>query len=126
MPKSYTLHTALICVAIAGPTLGATKSYDGTYSGELSLTAGEPRDCARDTSVIIIITGGTLKITNGAMRDFAMRFDPGSDGVFAGSIQAPSGALAEMRGEVVGTAIDADASNYGNGCGYHLHVEKNR
>jgi hypothetical protein len=125
MPKSRTA-LSLTWIVIAGAALAATNSYDGTYSGEQSLTAGEPRACARDESVTVIITGSTLKITNGELRGFPMKFEPRPDGSFAGSFQAPSGILAEMRGAVTGTAIDADVSNYGNGCGYHMHVEKNR
>ena len=44
---------------------------------------------------------------------------------FAGAFEPKSGHLVEIRGEATGTAIDADVSNYGNGCGYRTHLDKN-
>jgi hypothetical protein len=67
-----------------------------------------------------------VKFTSSDWRDVPMRFDPRPDGSFGGSFEVPGGNDEEVRGEATGTAIDADFRNYGNGCGHHWHLEKNR
>jgi hypothetical protein len=116
----------MACIVIAGPTLGATNSYDGTYSGERSLTNGVTPFCVGQESVTVIITGSTLKFTNSEWRDLPMRFDPRPDGSFGGAFEDPSGHVVDVRGEATGPAIDANVFNYGNGCEHHWHLEKNR
>jgi hypothetical protein len=124
MSKSRTAFPVMAFIVIAGPALGATNSYDGTYSGERSLTNGVAPFCARQESVTVIITGSTLKFTNSEWRDVPMRFTPRPDGAFGGSFEDPGGHVVDVSGEATGTAIDADVLNYGNGCGHHWHLEK--
>jgi hypothetical protein len=82
--------------------------------------------CAGRESVTVIITGSTLKFTNSEWRDLPLRFDPKPDGSFGGALEDPGGHVVDVRGEVTGTAIDADVLNYGNGCEHHWHLDKNR
>ena len=126
MPKPRTMLSVMACIVIAGPALGATNSYDGTYSGERSVTTGATPYCAGRESVTVVITGSTLKFTNSEWRDLSMRFNPQPDGSFGGALEDPGGHVVDVRGEATGTAIDADVLNYGTGCGHHWHLEKNR
>ena len=126
MPKPRTILSVMACIVIAGPALGATNSYDGTYSGERSLTTGETPYCAGRESVSVVITGSTLKFTNSEWRDLSMRFNPRADGSFGGALEDPGGHVVDVRGEATGTAIDADVLNDGTGCGHHWHLEKSR
>jgi hypothetical protein len=114
----------MACIVIAGPALGATNSYDGTYFGEQSLTNGAAPLCAGRESVTVIINGSRLKFISRELRDFPMRFDPRRDGSFAATIEDPGGYPLQVRGIATETAIDLDLFNYGNGCEHHWHLEK--
>ena len=124
MPKPRTMLSVMACIVVAGPALGATNSYDGTYSGERSVTTGATPYCAGRESVSVVITGSTLKFTNSEWRDLPMRFDPRPDGSFDGAFEDPSGHVVAVRGEATGTALDADVRNYGSGCEHHWHLTK--
>ena len=126
MPKPRTMLSVMACIVIACPTLGATNSYDGTYSGERSVTTGAAPYCAERESVSVIITGSTLKFTNSEWRDLLIRFNLQADGSFGGALEDPAGHVVDVQGEATGTAIDADVLNYGTGCGHHWHLEKSR
>jgi hypothetical protein len=124
MPRSRTMLPVMACIIIAGLTLGASNSYDGTYAGKRSLTDGNTPFCAGQENVTVTITGSTLKFTNSEWRDMPMRFNPRPNGAFGGSFEDPGGHVVDVSGEATGTAIDADVLNYGNGCGHHWHLEK--
>jgi len=114
----------MACIATAGPALGATISYDGTYSGRRSPTIAGTPSCAGQESVTVIITGSTLKFTNSEWRDIPFKFNPEPDGSFSGVLEDPAGHVVGIRGEATGTAIDVDVFNYGKGCEHHWHLEK--
>jgi hypothetical protein len=127
MPRSRTVLALIACIVMAGPAaLGATISYDGTYSGERSPTIAGTPSCAGQESVTVIITGSTLKFTNSEWRDIPFKFNPGPDGSFSGVLDDPAGHVVGIRGEATGTAIDVDVFNYGKGCDHHWHLEKAR
>ena len=127
MPKLRTVLSVMVCSVIAGPTLGAPKSYDGAYSGERALfwTNGETQSCVAQGNVTVTIAGSTLKFTTSDWRNVRIRFAPRSDGSFWGSLEDPTGHVVDVRGEATGTALDADVFNYRTGCAYHWHLNKN-
>jgi hypothetical protein len=114
----------MACIATAGPALGATISYDGTYSGERSPTIAGTPSCAGQESVTVIVTGSALKFTNSEWRDIPFKFNPEPDGSFSGVLDDPAGHVVGIRGKATGTAIDVDVFNYGKGCEHQWHLEK--
>jgi hypothetical protein len=113
----------MACLAITGPALGAAISYDGTYSGERTLTNGTTPFYVGQDSVTIIIAGSTLKFTGGEFRERPMRFTPNQNGSFAGSFDY-GGHVVDAWGKATGTTVDLDVLDYSNGCEHHWHVER--
>jgi len=124
MPKARYLLLATFCFAAGLPELAAANSYDGAYSGKRNLTKGTTPPCVQQEGVTVTITGSILKFTNSELREFALHFEPQSDGKFATTYEDRGGDVVDVRGHANGTVIDADVVNYGNRCEHHWHLER--
>jgi len=96
MSKSRTVLAVMASSVIAWPVLRATNSYDGTFSGQQSLTNGDTGICAGHSNVTIIITGSTLKIANSDLGDSRLGSTPSR--MARWPILAPCGTLWAIAG----------------------------
>jgi hypothetical protein len=113
---------AALCLATAG--LALADSFNGTYTGKRVLTKGDPAACApREDSVSVTIGDGALTFTNSALKNYAIGFDPRPDGSFHQLSVELDGGVVDIRGRIVGNALDADVTNVP--CVHHWHLEKN-
>jgi hypothetical protein len=112
----------LIGLAVAEPLLSAENAFDGVYTGKRVLTKGPTPQCVPTEDVSAIIKGDTLTLTNSALRDYPLGFDPHPDGSFSLISTGASGAGVLIEGRIVGSMLDADVSN--GPCEHHWHLTK--
>jgi hypothetical protein len=112
----------LIGLAVAGPTLSDENVFDGAYTGKRVLTKGPTPQCVPSEDVSVIIKGDTLTLTNSALRDYPLGFDPHPDGSFSLISTGASGAGVLIQGRIVGSVLDADVTN--GPCEHHWHLTK--
>jgi hypothetical protein len=110
----------MIGLAIAGSALGAENTFDGVYTGKRVLTKGTGPTCPSEENVSATIQGDVLTFTNSALQNFAMGFNPYSDGSFHETYFG--GDVVDIRGRIVGDVLDADVSN--PPCEHHWHLKK--
>ena len=116
------LVTGIICIAIAGPVLGAEHAFDGAYAGKRVLTKGSGPNCPAEEDVSVTIHGDTLTFTNSALNKFTVGFYPGQDGAFGLTYTGEGGTAASIKGRVTGDEIEADVTN--PPCEHHWHLTK--
>ena len=113
----------VLCLAVAGPALGAENRFDGVYTGKTTLTKGSNPPCIAYDDVIITIHGKTLKFTNNKLKNFVISFYPRKDGSFRQShIYNKQGSFVNIKGYVTGYLIEADVTN--PPCEHHWHLTK--
>jgi hypothetical protein len=101
-----------MCLAVAGPALGAENRFDGVYTGKTTLTKGSNPTCVAYDDVFIIVHGKTLKFTNNRLRNFLIGFYPRKDGSFRQShVYNKQGSFVNIQGHVTGNLIEADVTN---------------
>ena len=71
----------LISLAAAARTLGAD-TFDGAYTGTRVLTKGSSQRCEPSEDVSVTINGGALTVTDSALHDYSIGFNPHQDGSF--------------------------------------------
>jgi len=114
----------VICLAIAGPSLGAGGSYDGTYTGKRVLTDGQASNlCPAEDDVTVTIKGNVLKFTHSRLQDYEITFAPAADGAF-GQISTGGGITVDIQGRVTGDTLEADVNNIPTQCKYHWRLRK--
>jgi hypothetical protein len=109
-------------LGVATPPATLADSFDGTYAGKRVLTKGDNPSCQTEDTVSVTIKNGTLTFTNSALKNFAMGFDPESNGSFDVIDTETGDAVAVFRGRIVGNKLDADVTN--GPCQHHWHLEK--
>lgn len=112
----------IICVAVAGPALGAESTFDGFYMGKRLLTKGPGPVCPAEDDVSAIIRGKTLTFTDSGSRSFTIGFSPRQDGSFRQAYVDIGGSYVIIRGRIVGDVIEADVTNAP--CQHHWHLKK--
>jgi hypothetical protein len=114
----------LTCLATVGTAL-AGSPFDGVYTGTMVLTNGSAPSCLPSGGVTITISGNDMKLVDSrSVRKFVLELDPALDGSFIASYEDLADGVVDVRGGIAGNVVDADTSNYGNGCAHHIHVEK--
>jgi hypothetical protein len=114
----------MIYLAITGPCSAAENTFDGVYSGKRVLIQGNAGLCPGQDDVSVTILGNTLKVTNSALRDFVLSFNPHPDGSFNQIYQDTGGTAVLIKGRVIGDILDADVTNEGSPCKHHWHLTK--
>jgi hypothetical protein len=112
----------MICLAVAGPALGAEDMFDGVYTGKRVLTKGSGPRCPAEDDVSVTIHGEILTFTNSALRNFLIEFAPHPDGSFRQIYVDAGGDTVTIQGRVTGGFLDADVTNAP--CEYHWHLKK--
>ena len=64
----------IICLAVAGPALGAEDTFDGVYTGKRVLTKGSGPQCPVEDDVSVAIHGETLTFTDSSFQKFVIGF----------------------------------------------------
>jgi hypothetical protein len=106
----------------AAPALGAD-TFDGVYTGTRVLTKGSSQRCEPSEDVSVTINGGALTVTDSALHDYSIGFNPHQDGSFDLITADSRGATALIQGRIVGDALDADVVH--GPCEHHWHLTKN-
>jgi hypothetical protein len=104
------------------PAFGAENPFDGTYTGERVLTAGDPAACVAMESVSIDIHGEQLTLTNNTVKDHAVGFFPRADGSFGELSATLGGNVVVIRGHVGDGVLDSDVISAH--CTHHWHLKK--
>jgi hypothetical protein len=115
----------IVCLAVAGPALGAESTFDGVYTGKRVLTKdSNPSNpsCVTAEDVSVTIQGTTLAFTNSALRNFPIEFNPHQDGSFNEIYVDAGGRSVTIQGRIIGDVIEADATN--PPCEHHWHLKK--
>jgi hypothetical protein len=114
--------TACVALALAVPAFGAENSFDGTYTGERVLTAGDPAACVAKDAASSTIKGDELTFTHSAVKDYTIRFSPRADGAFVQLSTDINGEVVDIRGHIGAGVLDADVTSAS--CAHHWHLEK--
>jgi hypothetical protein len=129
MSRSRTKHRLLasaICgivwLTVAGPAPGAEHKFDGVYTGKRFLTKGSGSDCPAKEDVSVTIHGETLTFTSSALKNYTVAFFPRSDGSFVETHVDQGGDTVEIRGHIIGDAIEADVNN--PPCEHHWNLKR--
>jgi hypothetical protein len=112
----------MICLAVAGPALGAEDTFDGVYTGKRVLTKGQGARCPAEDDVSVTIHGEALTFTNSALKNFLISLNPHQDGSFSQISVDIDGDTVTIQGRVTGGVLDADVTN--PPCEYHWHLKK--
>ena len=111
-----------ICLAVAGPALGAVSTFDGTYTRKRVLTKGLDRTCPTEDDVSATVRGETLTFTNNKLRGFIIGFEPHQDGSFSQVSTDLGGSTVVIEGHIVGDVLDADVTT--SACQHHWHMKR--
>jgi hypothetical protein len=122
MPNRRHALPLTACIALAVPALGAENSFDGTYTGERVLTAGDPAACVAKDAASATIQGDKLTFTNSAVKDYTIGFSPRADGAFVQLSANISGVVVDIRGQIGAGVLDADVTSAS--CAHHWNLEK--
>ena len=94
--------------------------WDNSKVRKRELTKGPEPPCVGSEGVSVVIGGGTLTFTNSALRNYAVGFDPASDGKFGWLHIDAGGKAVAIRGRIVGSVLDADVADAT--CEHHWHL----
>jgi hypothetical protein len=110
----------MICLAVAGPALGVSNTFDGVYAGKRLLTKGSEQ-CVPQDDVSVTIKGEMATFTDSGFQNYTIAFYLDQDGSFS-QISTFRNSSVTIRGRIIGDVIDADVTS--GTCEHHWHLKK--
>jgi hypothetical protein len=117
LPNHWHALPLTACVAFVMPAFGAENLFDGTYTGERVLTAGDPAACVAKDAASATIQGDELTFSHSAVTDYTISFSPRADGAFVQLSANISGIVVDIRGHIGAGVLDADVTSAS--CAHH-------
>jgi hypothetical protein len=114
----------MICLAIAAPSRGAGRPFDGVYAGERVWVEGPKELCPEDKDVSAIIDGDSLNFSDSTMTTLSLKFAPDPDGSFSQTSNIIGITVVIIKGHIAGDIMDVDLANISTQCTHHWHLTK--